>query len=94
MQEALGPETYVFLSDVETDVWSAGTVANLSQDSARWLITRGEHGADEFDHGLMHHHPPYKVRFGLLLSSHAFTQQILRRFGISDIAPWLNSGAC
>ena len=62
MQEALNSEVYVFLSDVETDVWPQGTVANLTQQSARWLITRGEHGADEVSHKGMQSLPPYKVR--------------------------------
>lgn len=61
-QEALGPEVYVFLSDVETDVWSNGTVADLSRQSAKWLVTRGEAGADEFSQGLMQHLPPHKVQ--------------------------------
>lgn len=59
--EALNSEVYVFLSDVETDVWAVGTVANLTQQSARWLVTRGEHGAEEFSHGSMQHLAPYKV---------------------------------
>lgn len=59
--EALNSEVYVFLSDVETDIWPQGTVGNLTLQSARWLITRGEHGADEFSHKGMHHLPPYKV---------------------------------
>lgn len=61
MQEALNSEVYVFLSDVETDVWPQGTVGNLTLQSARWLITRGEHGADEFSHKGTQHLPPYKV---------------------------------
>jgi hypothetical protein len=38
----------VFLSDVETEVWAAGTVTALAARSARWLVTRGEQGADEW----------------------------------------------
>ena len=64
LQEALGPEVYVFLSDVETDVWANGTVSDLSRQSAKWLVTRGEAGADEFSHGTMQHLPPYKVQPG------------------------------
>ena len=62
VQDSLSPHVSVFLSDVETDIWPSGTVTNLTQQSARWLITRGELGADEFTHSGMHHFPPYKVR--------------------------------
>lgn len=62
-QAALGPQTSVFLSDVETDVWAPGTVANLSLQSARWLVTRGELGADEVTGGETVSLPPEKVRF-------------------------------
>ena len=34
-QDALGPRTSVFLSDVETDVWAPGLVAELAARSAR-----------------------------------------------------------
>ena len=47
-QAALGPRTTVFLSDVETEVWAPGTVRALAARSARWLVTLGEHGADEW----------------------------------------------
>ncbi len=47
-QAALGPRTSVFLSDVEAEVWAAGTVPALAARSARWLVTRGEQGADEW----------------------------------------------
>lgn len=47
-QAALGPRTTVFLSDVEADVWAPGTVPALAARSARWLVTLGEHGADEW----------------------------------------------
>ena len=61
VQEALNSEVYVFLSDVETDVWPEGTVRNLTQTSARWLITRGEHGADEVSQSSTQSLPPHKV---------------------------------
>lgn len=61
VQDALNSEVYVFLSDVETDVWPDGTVGNLTLQSARWLVTRGAEGADEFSHKGMQHLPPYKV---------------------------------
>ena len=48
MQDALGPHTSVFLSDVETDGWPADTVQRLAAQSDRWLVTRGEFGAHEF----------------------------------------------
>ena len=67
-QAALGPRTTVFLSDVETDVWGPGTVANLSMHSARWLVTRGELGADEVTNGVLTHLPPEKVQFCTLPS--------------------------
>ena len=51
----------MFLSDVETDVWADGTLANLTQQSARWLVTRGELGADEHTAAGMLHLPPHKV---------------------------------
>lgn len=38
----------MFLSDVETEVWAPGTVRALAARSARWLVTLGEHGADEW----------------------------------------------
>lgn len=61
MQEALGPRTSVFLSDVETDVWAPGLVNELASRSARWLITRGEFGADEVVGNASVHLPPEKV---------------------------------
>ena len=61
MQAALGPRTSVFLSDVETDVWPEGTVQDLSLKSARWLVTRGELGADEVVQGTSTQLPPEKV---------------------------------
>ena len=61
LQGALGPQVTVFLSDVETDVWADGTLANLTQQSARWLVTRGELGADEHTAAGMLHLPPHKV---------------------------------
>lgn len=62
VQEALGPRTSVFLSDVETDVWPPGLVNELAGRSARWLITRGEFGADEVVGNSSVHLPPEKVR--------------------------------
>ena len=38
LQEGLGPQTSVFLSDVEADVWPPGTVANLSLQSAKCAL--------------------------------------------------------
>lgn len=61
LQEALGPRTSVFLSDVETDVWPPGMVNELASRSARWLITRGEFGADEVVNNASIHLPPEKV---------------------------------
>lgn len=61
VQAALGPRTSVFLSDVETDVWPQGTVEELSLRSARWLVTRGELGADEVVRRTLTQLPPEKV---------------------------------
>lgn len=61
MQDALGPRTSVFLSDVETDTWPRGQLDELAARSARWLITRGEHGAHEYANGESVHLPPEKV---------------------------------
>ncbi len=61
VQQALGPRTSVFLSDVETDVWPPGLVNELASRSARWLITRGEFGADEVIGNATVHLPPEKV---------------------------------
>ena len=63
MKAALGPEVHVFLSDIETDVWEKGTVERLSEQSGRWLITRGEKGAEEVNRQKSTHLPPHKVRF-------------------------------
>ena len=52
----------VFLSDVETDPWPAGNVSVLAARSARWLVTRGEFGADEYQpNGNVTHLPAVKV---------------------------------
>lgn len=51
----------MFLSDVETDPWPAGTVESLAARSARWVITRGEDGAEEFTAAGRVHLPPVKV---------------------------------
>jgi hypothetical protein len=61
LQEALGPRTAVFLSDVETDAWPPGLVNELASRSARWLITRGEFGADEVANNASTHLPPEKA---------------------------------
>lgn len=61
MQDAVGPRTSVFLSDVETDSWRPGLLDELAAKSARWLITRGEFGAHEYMDGNSVHLPPEKV---------------------------------
>ena len=61
VQAALGPRTSVFLSDVETSTWSAETVPRLASKSARWLVTRGEFGADEVTAEGMQHLEAEKV---------------------------------
>ncbi len=62
LQAALGPRTSVFLSDVETSTWSTETVPRLASKSARWLVTRGEFGADEVTAAGMQHLEAEKVR--------------------------------
>ena len=62
LQAALGPRTSVFLSDVETSTWSTETVPRLASKSARWLVTRGEFGADEVTAEGMQHLEAEKVR--------------------------------
>ena len=42
LQAGLGPHTSVFLSDVTADVWPPGTLANLSMQSACWLVTQDD----------------------------------------------------
>ncbi len=54
----------VFLSDVETDPWSDGTLVNMSRTCTRVLVTRGEQGADEYVQGRRVHHAAYNVREG------------------------------
>jgi hypothetical protein len=61
VQDSLGPRTVVFLSDVETDVWTAGTVEQLAGVSSRWLVTRGEDGADELTPRGFTHLPAVEV---------------------------------
>lgn len=61
LQKALGPTVSVFLSDVETDPWPAGNISALAAQSARWLVTRGEFGADEYSDGNVTHHPAVKT---------------------------------
>lgn len=51
----------MFLSDVETDGWRPGLLDELAGRSARWLITRGEHGAHEYSDGTSVHLPPEKA---------------------------------
>ncbi|KAK9835526.1 hypothetical protein WJX74_002373 [Apatococcus lobatus] len=48
IQDAVTPQTSIFLSDVETDVWPKGSVAKLAAQSNRFVVTRGELGADVF----------------------------------------------
>jgi hypothetical protein len=74
VQEALGPRTSVFLSDVETDVWPPGLVNELAGRSARWLITRGEFGADEVVGNSSVHLPPEKVRPSAAQQANALPQ--------------------
>lgn len=59
-QASLHPGVTVFLSDVETDPWAEGTLANLSRQ-ARIIVTRGEQGADEHVEGRRIHHKAHKV---------------------------------
>eukprot|EP00884_Botryococcus_braunii_P012588 jgi/Botrbrau1/2132/Bobra.0093s0039.1 len=59
--DSLGPRTLVFLSDVETDVWTAGVLNKLAASSARWLVTRGEQGADEITASASLHLPAVEV---------------------------------
>ena len=56
MQDAVTPQTSIFLSDVETDVWPPGSLAKLAAQSDRFIVTRGELGADVFssDNTLYH----------------------------------------
>ena len=50
------------MSDVETDPWPAGNISALAARSARWLVTRGEFGADEYlPSGNITHLPAVKV---------------------------------
>jgi hypothetical protein len=51
LQDGLGPSVSVFLSDVETDAWPEGTVQAVAAASARLVVTKGEHGADELSPG-------------------------------------------
>lgn len=61
----------MFLSDVETDVWPPGLVNELASRSARWLITRGEFGADEVVGNSTVHLPPEKVCLDLMVPEKA-----------------------
>lgn len=60
-QDSLRPGVSVFLSDVETDPWSEGTLANMSTKCTRVLVTRGDQGADEYVQGQRVHHAAYHV---------------------------------
>lgn len=59
--DALGPATLVFLSDVETDGWGNGTVAELASRTHRFLVTRGGNGADEWRGEEVRRHPVFDV---------------------------------
>jgi hypothetical protein len=48
LRAALGRRTTLFLSDVETDGWRNGSVAELAAQTRAFLVTRGKEGADEF----------------------------------------------
>lgn len=63
--DSLGPSTLVFLSDVETEVWANGTVAELAARTSRFLVTRGKDGADEWRRGALRHVPVWEVRLWL-----------------------------
>ena len=53
------------LSHVPQDPWPPASVAALAQRSARWLVTRGEHGADEITTAGSVTLPAEKVHFCL-----------------------------
>ncbi|KAL4450095.1 hypothetical protein ABPG77_010764 [Micractinium sp. CCAP 211/92] len=61
LEQALGPSTLVFLSDVETEVWRNGTVEGLAARTRAFLVTRGGEGADEYLADGCRHHPVYPV---------------------------------
>lgn len=49
MMDAAHPSAFVYLSDVETDVWQNGTLESLVQKTKRFIVTRGRYGADEWN---------------------------------------------
>ncbi|KAL4452411.1 hypothetical protein ABPG75_008073 [Micractinium tetrahymenae] len=61
LEQALGPSTLVFLSDVETEVWRNGTVEGLAARTRAFLVTRGGEGADEYLGAARRHHPVFAV---------------------------------
>ncbi|GAB4814283.1 hypothetical protein N2152v2_001329 [Parachlorella kessleri] len=61
LKDALGPHTAVFLSDVEADVWTAGAVEELAQQTQVFLVTRGSDGADEYTPGARRRYPIFQV---------------------------------
>lgn len=61
LADALGPDTLVFLSDVETEVWPNGTVAELAARTQRFLVTRGKEGADEWRGPLVQRIPVFPI---------------------------------
>lgn len=48
MQAALGPGVSVFLSDVETDLWTESHFREVVDGSDRLIVTRGDKGAVEY----------------------------------------------
>lgn len=60
LEAALNPRVSVFLSDVETQPWANGTLQALAAKSARFLVTRGELGADEWSAQGVVNVPPAK----------------------------------
>jgi len=65
LKRALGPNVFVFLSDVETDVWDKDALGNVAKHCNRVLVTRGRAGADELvvENGELQivHYPAYQV---------------------------------
>lgn len=62
-QAGLGPSVTLFLSDVETDAWPAGSLQAVAARTARTLVTLGDKGAHEYEPGAgtPRHIPPIKV---------------------------------
>lgn len=48
-QAGLAPHVSVFLSDVETDTWSASDVLRVARRCERLVITQGSKGAEELN---------------------------------------------